>query len=519
MIMSKGVFSQKVHTLILFFSFALIAIGMPTTKVFMSFGLVLAIANWILEGRFNEKWKIVQSNRLLILLISFYLLLIIGLLWSWDVTQGLKDLKSRLPLLFLPLIFATSPPLDQKYIRILFTLFLTSLFLTSLFNVLYFNFFMEDRISVDIRGLSYFSSHIRYGLLIVIGFVIAVSFQLKRKSFQLGYSALAVWFAFYTIYSQVLSGISALILVVFTITFYLLYKWKEWSAFVLLFAFLVTIGSVLFYLLNLNHEHVDCSKLPPLTENGEKYNHDCTAFSEINEKAILTYYSEIELYLEWIKVSDMDFMKEDMKGNALRMTAARYMTSLGLTKDKKGFQKLTKQDIKNIEEGYTYPNERNEIIMPRLYGIKYQLLNNVAPNGHSILQRLEHWKTSIYIIKRNWLFGVGTGGNQKAFDKAYEETNSPLNQENRVRSHNMFLTYIISYGIGGFLLFCTLIFCSFRLAWRNRDMISFLFLVIISCSFLTEDTLESQLGVTYFGFFMAILFYNARKGIKKELDL
>lgn len=512
--MSKGAFPQRVHTLILFFSFALIAIGMPTTKVLMSFGLVIAIANWILEGGFNEKWKIIQSNRLLILLISFYIVLIIGVSWSWDTIQGLKDLKSRLPLLFLPLILATSPLLDKKYIRLLFTLFIATLFLSSLFNVVYFNFFMENRLSEDIRALSHFASHIRYGLLIVLGFGIVIWIQVKRKSFHLAYSALAVWFALYTVYSQVLSGVFALVLVVITLAFYLLYKWKKWSAYVLLFVFIATTGSLLFYLLNITHEKVDCSKLPPLTENGVKYNHDCTSFSEINEKAILTYYSEIELYHEWLKVSEMDFMGLDKKGRTLRMTAARYMTSLNLTKDKRGFQKLTQQDIENIEDGYTYPNERNEIIMPRLYGIKYQLLNKVEPNGHSILQRLEHWKTSIYIIKRNWLYGVGTGGNQKAFDKAYQETNSPLNEKNRVRSHNMFLTYMISYGIGGLFLFCSLLFFAFRLAYKNRDMISFLFLIIISSSFLTEDTLESQLGVTIFGFFLGILFYNARRVIK-----
>lgn len=200
-------------------------------------------------------------------------------------------------------------------------------------------------------------------------------------------------------------------------------------------------------------------------------------------------------------------MGPDKKGELLRMTAARYMTAIGLTKDANGIEQLTKEDIRNIEDGYSYPNEKNEIIMPRIYGIKYQLLNRQFPNGHSLLQRLEHWNTSLFIIRKHWLTGVGTGGNQKAFDRAYDEMNSPLSKENRKRSHNMFLTYTISYGIFGLVLFLILLGISFRYAWKDKNLLSLMFMVMICGSFLNEDTLETQLGVTIFGFFMALLVY------------
>ncbi|HNR86359.1 MAG TPA: hypothetical protein PKN38_07100, partial [Taishania sp.] len=132
--MQQGIFSQRIHSLIQFFSFALIAIGMPTTKVLMSFGLVFAIANWVLEGQFVQKWQIIRSNRTLMLLIGFYVLFIVGVSWSWDTMQGLKDLKSRLPFVFLPLIVATSPQQQVKYYYYLLYLFLATLLATSIFN-------------------------------------------------------------------------------------------------------------------------------------------------------------------------------------------------------------------------------------------------------------------------------------------------------------------------------------------------------------------------------------------------
>lgn len=505
--MGNGVFSRKTHTIIQFASFALIAIGMPSTKILMSLGFVFAVANWILEGGFREKWQIIRSERLLQILILFYCLLIIGVSWSWDIPEGLGDLKSRLPLLFLPLILATSPLMEEKNIHRLLQLFLASLVVTSVYNVLYFNTIIGHYTAEDIRGLSRFASHIRYGLIISLGFGICIWFQLKAKKFSLAYSLLAVWFAGYTIYSQVLSGVIALFLVVITILFFLLYQWKTTAAVSFAGIIIAGVGWVLFNLLNLSHEEVDCSKLPEYTEKGYRYNHNCQAFSEINGKAILTYYSEVEMYMEWGSISDMDFMGPDKKGELLRMTAARYMTAIGLTKDANGIEQLTKEDIRNIEDGYSYPNEKNEIIMPRIYGIKYQLLNRQFPNGHSLLQRLEHWNTSLFIIRRHWLTGVGTGGNQKAFDRAYDEMNSPLSKENRKRSHNMFLTYTISYGIFGLVLFLILLGISFRYAWKDKNLLSLMFMVVICGSFLNEDTLETQLGVTIFGFFMALLVY------------
>ncbi|HNS41159.1 MAG TPA: O-antigen ligase family protein [Taishania sp.] len=506
--MQQGIFSQRIHSLIQFFSFALIAIGMPTTKVLMSFGLVFAIANWVLEGQFVQKWQIIRSNRTLMLLIGFYVLFIVGVSWSWDTMQGLKDLKSRLPFVFLPLIVATNPQQQVKYYYYLLYLFLATLLATSIFNVVYFQLYLKNNIYEDIRGMSRFASHIRYGLLIVLGICSACWLQWQAKKWNWGWTALAIWFTFYTFYSAILSSILALVLVVVVLLFYFLAQWKKSIAYLFAGSVVVGLGVLLFLVTNIQHEKIDCATLPAVTENGVPYNHECDKFSEINGKTIFAYYSVIELFHEWQKVSKMDLMRSDKRGGMLRVTCARYMTAMGLTKDKKGFQQLSAQDIRNIEDGYTYPNERNELLMPRLYGIKYQLLNNQDPNGHSLLQRLEHWKTSLYIIQHNWLLGVGTGGNQKAFDAAYEATNSPLSPENRVRSHNLFLTYGVSYGILGALFFILLMGALLIKAWKSNNLLNISIVVVLISSFLTEDTVETQLGVTLFGFFIALLFVN-----------
>ena len=503
--MLDRLFGTRIHDALHFFGFLLIAVGMPSTKVLMSIGMLLLIANFLLEGHFREKIGRIRSNRLVILIIAFYLLLVIGLAWSIDLHAGLKDLKSRLPLLALPLIIAGRSPISVSKVTHLLHFFLASLLVTSLYNFLNYHQIIGNKVYDDIRGMSLFASHIRYGLLISLGVGISVYLQLRNGRFNIFYTVLAVWFGYYSLYSQILTGNLALMAVVAGTIFFLLWQWR-WIAGAV-FALLLILSSVYFLaqFITIYEEPVDCSTLPTHTSRGTEYMHSSEVYSEINGLPILTFYCEPELEEEWNKVSELDFMGKDRKLHPLRMTLARYMTALRLKKDADDFQKLTPSDIEKIENGYTYPNEQNEHFMSRIYGIKYQILNNKYPNGHSLLQRIEYWKTSVYLIRRHWLFGVGTGGNQKAFDKAYVELDSPLNPENRHRSHNMFFTYLISYGIAGLVLFVLLLFAIFRRAMLNRDLLALQFIIVLTASFLIEDTLETQLGVTIFGFFLALL--------------
>jgi O-antigen ligase len=135
--------------------------------------------------------------------------------------------------------------------------------------------------------------------------------------------------------------------------------------------------------------------------------------------------------------------------------------------------------------------------------LKYEFSGNLDPNGHSILQRLEFWKASKYIIKENWIFGVGLGSSKATFLQTYKKMNSKLLIENQWESHNQFLSIWVSYGIIGLVLFLLWLFSIFQnivhTHWVN---LSIFFVVLFS--FLVEDTLSTLTGMTLFGFFAGI---------------
>ncbi|MCK7538210.1 MAG: hypothetical protein MZV63_48290 [Marinilabiliales bacterium] len=69
-----------------------------------------------------------------------------------------------------------------------------------------------------------------------------------------------------------------------------------------------------------------------------------------------------------MKEATLDFDGRDLMGQELKYTLYRYMSSLGIRKDREGFSGLTDKDIMEIEKGTTnYLNVRRPGIYIRAY--------------------------------------------------------------------------------------------------------------------------------------------------------
>jgi hypothetical protein len=226
------------------------------------------------------------------------------------------------------------------------------------------------------------------------------------------------------------------------------------------------------------------------------------AFLFSNEKEVINSMSQSnELKDAWNKRSSISFDSLDLKKQALKTTLERYIASKGFSPNRTGVNKLSADDVHNIENGYADIHETGLGLRARLYGLRYQIHHPTNPNGHSLLQRIESWKTAGQIIKENWLFGVGAGDVADKFKQQYLENSSLLLEENRIRAHNSFLTSWLSFGLVGLVLFTYIQLAFFQFTWRKVNYLGVLFIGLSLISFLLEDTLETQTGVTFFAFF------------------
>jgi hypothetical protein len=187
------------------------------------------------------------------------------------------------------------------------------------------------------------------------------------------------------------------------------------------------------------------------------------------------------------------------------------MTSLDLRKDAEGLSKMTDKEIRMVENGIaninyvTSPSLRTRVSKILLGYTLYTSLND--PNGSSVMQRVEYLKASFYIIRQHFWTGVGTGDLPDIFRKTYEEIDSPLQLQWRWRSHNQYLSIFIAFGVFGFTWFLFVLFYIYIKAGMYRNFFYSVFFAIFLLSMLTEDTIESQDGITLFAFFTCFFLF------------
>lgn len=485
-----------------------LAVGLVCSKAILSLSLILLVTNLVIERNYRSYWSNLRSSPVFLWISAFFILHLIALAWSVDFDYGFHDIRIKLSILLIPAVLIAKPIVDGNIKTSILWIFISTLFVTSLINVAaYFQFFGE-RVYADMRELSLFGSHIRYALLIVMGMASSIYLfhETSKKWLKSTLIFILFWFLFYTYFSQVLSGLMAIGALVIVLIIRQGFNYSRVLGFIVCFLVISMLSSIVFFLSQPEkQEIIRGSTLPKTTALGNAYTHNLDPSTFEGGRPVLANLCEPELRQAWNNRSEMPYDSLDQKGQVLRFVLMRYMTSLDLKKDAHGVAQLTSQDIQSIEQGIAHADAHNKGIFERLNEIRDQLHHTENPNGYTLLQRLEYWKTALYIIQENWVIGVGTGDVQIAFNSAYNTLNSKLIPENRLRAHNTYLTVWVSFGIVGLLLFLGMNIAIVRTAIRSQQMLSIAFIAIVLITFFIEDTLETQTGASFYGFFIGFL--------------
>ena len=97
-------FGTKYHRRLYFMGLVLIAAGLSVSKVLVSIGTIWIGVNWIWEGNYLAKWRLLLARKSVMVLVAIFVLHVIGLLWSPDLNDGTRDVRIKIPLLVLPLL-------------------------------------------------------------------------------------------------------------------------------------------------------------------------------------------------------------------------------------------------------------------------------------------------------------------------------------------------------------------------------------------------------------------------------
>ena len=532
----------------------MVAVGLTLSPFLMGMSQFWLVLVWLVdvfashppfkgvpEGRgIKQKLTRFWHNKTAVLLVAFYLMHVVGLLWTSDFEYAWKDLRVKLPILVMPFVLSSMEPLDRKRFDFVMLVYVLSVFVATVFSsVTYWRHDYED-----VREISHFISHIRFCLnvvfsMAVIGYYIFKNSAACKKQISelvegpsqsvpaFGIKVvidhflqwfLLLWFAYMVFIFESLSGYVILAAVIIVSAVYAFLQWKKsrgWHIAVVAAALAVLVVGIVavvhFVKPMLKVEPVDLSTLEKKTALGNDYWHD-TVYNPVEDgKYVGLYYCRKEMQEAWTERSALPYEGTTTNGESLEATLARYLTSKDLRKDAQGVMALTDEDIRNVEQGVAnYNNWKHPGIHARLsatlfeYNL-YRRFNN--PNGGSLSQRIEFTRASFHIIGQHPWFGVGTGDVPQAFAQTYDEIHSPLKEEFRFRAHNQYLAIAVAFGLVGLVFFLFVLLYPWFASKRNHTYLYMVFLCVMLLSMFPEDTLETQAGATLFAFFISLLLF------------
>jgi len=501
-----------------------LAIGLPLSKFLTGASQFLLAIAWLLCFSYKDYYTRLINRRSVVLFGSVLIIHALWLLNTSDLSYALRDMKVKVPILIIPLIIGTFPRIKYSVFRAILLIFVGSVTIASfistaiLFKIVAYHY-------TDIRQISIFISHIRFALLINIAIFTLFFFLIHHRSprwVHAIYILLILWLVLFLVLLHSLTGLIVFAIVCFITCFIYTAKIKVMPLRKVILIALICFPAIpaIFLIQSVDKfydiEKIDIAKLETLTKKGNPYNQNITNGYVENGRYVELNMCIVELREEWNNVSKVDFDTLDSKGNYVKHTLMRYLTSKGLKKDAEGVNALTTNDIQAIESGianYLYLQEFN--LYAQIYPVLWQIdvyRKSGNPSGHSVTQRFEYYKVAFAIIKDNFWFGVGTGDVQAAFNAQYDKMNSPLTKERRLRAHNQFITFLLTFGIIGFT--AILLFWIFTI-YNERKNINYLFVMFIILAYLSmlnEDTLETQAGVTFFAyFFFLFLSFDTKK--------
>jgi hypothetical protein len=510
-------FPEHVHKSFYFGALILLAVSLPLSVFILSAAEITLVVNWVLEGKLKQKWTIIKQRPSLWFIALFYLVHLLWLFNTSDFAWGFHDLKIKLPMLALPLVIGTSENISGKRLKIILNLYLGAVIVASIISS-YFIFGFDGLSYHSTEEISPFVWHIRWSLMVVIA-VFITFWLIKQVSSPIRwlYAGSILWLIFYLFILQVLTGIA-----VFLITSSILLIWLTFRSKLVLIKWFSVIAFFTLFLLTstyISHSYarfftfdrIEPEKFEKATVLGNSYSHDLQSKSVENGHYIYIYICEPELREAWQKRSVLNYEGKTEDGASLKYCLIRYLTSKGLRKDAEAVNQLSEREIKFIEQGKTnYIDTLKYSLYPRLYKSIWELYNyrnGSNPTGYSISQRVEFLITASHIIRNNFWLGVGTGDVCTAFSKQYEVDKTTLALENRLRTHNQLVTFFLTFGVFGF---CLILFSLLVPPLLEKKFSSYLFIVIFTIgflSFLNEDTLETQHGISFFAFFYFLFLF------------
>ncbi|WP_273568689.1 O-antigen ligase family protein [Maribacter halichondriae] len=382
--------------------------------------------------------------------VAFFLLLAITLLYSANLKNGLVQLEKGLPFLVFPLVFLYFPPrIDQKRLQTLFWAFIIAnlCFLVYLFQYL-------------VNNASDFAVTTSPGLILFEGLK-DKSLVEQLKSLWNGTFYEALYYARQTVENK-------------------LYVHKTYASQNLLWG--VLLGSAMLF-----------------SRNTNKYKKSVLIFILILFAIALVYlFSLTNLFLIVLLVPILILLTlKSIQQKMIFVVMVVLVVIATFIKLKSG-EPMETYEKGTYEEYVTYENP--QYIIHNLF----KMLKNDDRNNIN--------KCNQNLISESTFFGYGIGDVQDKLDACYAGLTAKGKQQldtvnQQLNTHNYYAFLWIAGGIIVLLAFLSLLIFNGRIAFKNKDYLYLVFIMLVVINMLAESTLSRAHGILFFVFFNGLLLH------------
>ncbi len=518
-------FSRNTHQTVHLICLLLAAFLMPVSVWILSVVSIVMSANWLLGGEYRRKINILRSRPGIMILLALFAMYLVWLLNTTDFHEAPAELRLKLPLLFFPVVAGSTERTDRSLLRMVMLSFIAGCLFATFAGFAALAGLMPGEIRSS-RELALFVPSIRLSILLCFAtfsslWLIFSDGGEERQAGTVGrlykvmLATAAAAMSYFLFRLLSVTGLVIFVLLLFLTGIFLITAGRRVRLGIIFLAAAAAATAALTILSlsawNRLHNPADPSVngKRQLTLSGRAYTHYPEETLMENGYLVWVNVCEEELRQGWNRRSLKAYDGADAAGNELRMTLVRYITAKGMPKDSAAVATLSDSDIFNIEQGYANPlYARKGSPMARAYEIAWEIdraAGGANPSGHSLTQRPEFYRAAAGIISKHPWTGVGTGDLARAFSDEYASISSPLKPEYRLRAHNQYLTFGVTFGIPGMILAVALLLIPWLMSGGRFSYLFLVFMTVILISMFNDDTFSSFTGAAFFSYFYTLL--------------
>jgi len=210
---------EQIHRYIFLAGLIGVCVGMPLSNGLNSIAQAVLAINWLVEGNHLSKLKSFIRNKPAVVLCSFYVMHLLGLLYSTDLSYGMEDLNKKLPLFLFPFVLSTSRPLIEKEKQIVIVLFMLAVTCATVIG----GYMLINHQIVDIHDISPFIAPVRLGMMITLS-IFLLGYYITTTPFSFWSIISGIWISWLLFFLFVMQSLTAVIMVFIICLALLLYS-------------------------------------------------------------------------------------------------------------------------------------------------------------------------------------------------------------------------------------------------------------------------------------------------------